>query len=125
MLLWFIIWYRIPDQSKRLCVLASLYAQLTESTEDDVDRLAFINEELGLSRDTRSLRFPALIAPYIWRNAKCLKNINLDNPERYVQRLLRRTPCWLWYADKETRQHDIQRLLQLCGQDMDGTTRVA
>jgi len=114
MFLWFMLWYRTPDQSKRMCVLASLYARLMECQPDDRECLERVNQEMGLSRDTNALKFPAAISRWIWKNILPIKRIDLEHEEHYVARLVKKTPCWLWYADAETRYQDIQRLVELC-----------
>lgn len=115
MFLWFLLWYRTPDQSKRMCVLASLYAKLMECDPSDRECLEFINRQMGLSRDTNALKFPAAISRWIWRNILPIRRIRLDtNKEHYIARLVKKTPCWLWYADTETRHEDIRQLVELC-----------
>lgn len=115
MFLWFLLWYRTPDQSKRMCVLASLYAQLMECAPTDRECLEFVNHQMGLSRDTNALKFPVAISRWIWRNTLPLRQIQLNNEDRYIARLVKKTPCWLWYADAETRHADIRRLIEICG----------
>jgi len=115
MFLWFLLWYRTPDQSKRLCVLASLYARLMECDYHDEECLDRVNRQLQLSRDTCALKFPAAISRWIWRNILPLRKIRLgENEEHYIARLVKKTPCWLWYADQQTRHEDIRQLVELC-----------
>jgi len=112
--IWNRFWRLVPEHSKRLCVLASLYVQLTQCSDDDVQQLDKVNTTMGLSRDTRSLRLPAVLARLIWRDTLTIDKVDLRNEEHYINRLVRRTPCWLWYADAETRRHDIRKLLSIC-----------
>ncbi len=112
--IWFSIWARVPDQSKRMFVLASLYVRLMNCNEDDTERLDDVNRTLGLSRDTRVLRTPAIFAPVIWKQVLPIDKIDPDQGERYISRLIKRTPCWLWYADLETRTEDLRQLMHFC-----------
>lgn len=112
--LWFYLWSNMTDQCKRMCVLASLYAKLSYCNEDDIKGLKDLNYSFELSRDPYALRFPILIAPWIWRNVLPVERIDEKQYASYAARLVKKTPCWLWYADAETRRRDIQRLLAYC-----------
>lgn len=112
--LWFYLWSNTTDQCKRMCVLASLYARLSYCSEDDLKQLQELNRDFKLSRDHNALRFPILIAPWIWRNVLPVEKIDVKQYDSYAARLVKKMPCWLWYADAETRSRDIQRLLTYC-----------
>ena len=114
MVFWFMIWYRVPDKSKRLFVLASLYARLLRVQPNDKDKIEELNQLLKLSRDTNALLFPVAISQWVWHTLLPIEKIDLTNKDHYVSRLARRTPCWLWYADTETRHQDIQRVIDVC-----------
>lgn len=114
MFLWFVLWYRLPNRCKRMCVLASLYARLIECRPEDQESLEQVNHAMGLSRDTDALKFPAAISHWVWKNILPIRQIDLNNEEHYVARLVKKTPCWLWYADADTRHRDIQQLIALC-----------
>lgn len=96
-----------------MCVLASLYATLTECS-DDTKRLDRLNQELKLSRDTNALKFPAVIGQWLWKNILPIHRVDLQHEDRYISRLVKKTPCWLCYADTETRHADIRRLIDFC-----------
>lgn len=112
--LWIFFWLRVPDRCKRLLVLTSLYVRLKDCTEDDLRELNVVNRELALSRDPHALRFPALLAPWLWKHVLPLWKIDQEHHDQYITKLLRKTPCWLWYADPDTRRDDLQRLVQVC-----------
>lgn len=111
---WFLLWQHIGDQQKRMCVLSSLYARLTECECDDVKDLCAFNETMGLTRDSHAMRFPALVAPLLWKTVKPVEQTDLTDVDHYIKRLLRKTPCWLVYGDLETRWEDIRRVLDFC-----------
>lgn len=113
---WLLLWERFPNRSKRLLVLGSLYGRLTRCSEDDLPQLHAVNLRLNLTQDVHALRFPTLISPWLWRSVHPVERLDQDLTEGYVERLLKRTPCWLYYADNETRRNDLRRLLQLCHQ---------
>lgn len=111
--LWTSLWSVMPDRSKRMCLLTSLYVCMTGYTEDDTDKLDEMNRELTLSRDTNALRFPALVSPLIWRST-FLKKPPVTDSERselFITRLIKKTPCWLKYGDEQTMRDDMRKLL--------------
>lgn len=112
--LWLFLWNRTQDRFKRMCLLASLHAQLTKCHVDDVAELKNINEEMDLMRDVRALRCPTLFAPMIWKTVLPIERIDLSRSDAYVERILKKSPCWLLYADHETRREDVRQLLAYC-----------
>jgi len=112
--LWFYIWSNASDRCKRMFVLSSLYARLMRCDEDSLEELKELNKNLDLSRDTKVLRTPTLFSSWVWGNLLPLDSINLEHIDRYAMRLVKKTPCWLWYADPETRRKDIQELIAYC-----------
>jgi hypothetical protein len=112
LLLWILFWEKIPDRSKRMFVLASLYGQLTRSDGCDTRMVDAVNRRMDLSCSGRALQFPIATSAWIWDNILPLTKTNLDNKEHYIARLVKRTPCWLLYADAETRHNDISNLVE-------------
>jgi hypothetical protein len=112
--LWFYFWSNASDRCKRMFVLSSLYARLMQCSEDDLDELKALNENLDLTRDTRALRTPALFSTWVWGRTLPLDRVDMERVDSYVTRLVKKTPCWLWYADQETRRRDIQDLILYC-----------
>ena len=111
---WFYLWSNASDRCKRMIVLSSLYARLMRCDEDDLEELKELNENLDLSRDTKVLRTPTLFSTWVWGNTLPLERVNLDRVDSYIMRLVKKTPCWLWYADQETRRRDIKKLIIYC-----------
>lgn len=114
--IWLALWERVPDRSKRMCVLASLYARIMGITEDDTEQLANLGRGLELSRDPKALRLPALMAPYLWRGVRRGQPVETERQDVVVSRLLRKTPCWLRYADDTTMRDDLHTLFNFCQQ---------
>lgn len=112
--LWVFVWNKMPDRCKRLCFLTSLYARLIGCSEDDTAKLDEMNRSLGLTRDVNALRFPALVAPLIWRSVTVNPKIDIERSERYIGTLLKKAPCWLWYADEATIRNDLRQLFEIC-----------
>lgn len=115
MVIWFMLWYRAPNKGKRLFVLASLYARLSgmDDTVDSKD-LSRVNSEFKLTANQRALKFPALASRWVWKRIFPLDKVmfhSLENEEHYINRLVKKTPCWLWYADCDERRDDIRRLV--------------
>lgn len=95
-------------------VLASLYARLMRVDEDNLEELKELNENLDLSKDPKALRAPTLFSQWVWGNTLPIERIDLDHADRYIMRLVKKTPCWLWYADQDTRKKDLQNLIIYC-----------
>lgn len=113
-MLWIMIWYRLPEKGKRLFVLVSLYTRLSGNVLPDCAMLTAINKRFSLTSNPKALSFPALAASKVWSNILPLTRTEFhseSNREHYVNRLLKKTPCWLWYGDSEVRRQDIQALL--------------
>lgn len=113
--IWMLMWRHVPEQSRRMCYLTSLYAYLTGCNEDEMERLNTINKALHLSRDVNALRFPAMIAPFIWKIKTNRMDLTEGRVEQQIGRLMRLTPCWLRYGDDQLMHDDLQNLLKLCG----------
>lgn len=120
-LVWFLLWRRTPDWTRRMCVLCSLYIRLADENPNDpltFERVKAFNQHFGLvsENNLNALRFPMLASRWIWRNLLPLRAMDLSNEEHLITRLIKRTPCWLWYANLETRRNDINALITYCRQ---------
>lgn len=113
-LVWSKLWDFMPVRCKRMCVLVSLYARMENFDEDDIQHLKQINERLHLTRDVNALRFPTLLAPWLWGNVITADKVDPDRTEQYIDRLARRTPCWLQYTDTTSFKEDLRQILELC-----------
>lgn len=111
-MLWFLLWYKAPDSSKRMFVLASLYGQLTRTDGFDKLLVRAVNRRMQLACRPQALQFPMAISRWLWGNVLPIQRTSLDDIDHYVSRLVKRTPCWLWYADAQTRHDDIRELVE-------------
>lgn len=114
--LWLLMWNHVPDKGKRLFVITSLYVRLKEIDDANMAELENVNRTFSLVRtsNSRALCFPALVSCWVWRRLLPFRKVafhNEENVDHYVNRLVTRTPCWLWYADYEERREDIQKLV--------------
>jgi hypothetical protein len=119
--LWLFLWELTTNRFKRMCLLASLHAQLVRCNEKDHDQLEDVNNELDLDRNPRALMFPTLFAPVIWRSVLPIDKIDMDRSDVYIARLIKKTPCWLLYADLQTVHNDIHSLLLYCRERRNAT----
>lgn len=118
-LVWFLLWRRTPEWARRMCVLCSLYIRLTDENPHDpitFERVKEFNRQFDLvsEHNLNALRFPMLASRWIWHNLLPLRALDPSNEERLISRLVKRTPCWLWYSTLETRRQDLQSLLSYC-----------
>lgn len=97
-----------------MCLLTTLYASTVGCDEDDTSVLQIVNESLNIARDINALRFPAMLTPLIWSRYKPNLRVEPEHKERYVNRLLKRTPCWMLYSDETTMREDINKLIEVC-----------
>lgn len=112
MMLWFLLWYRAPDSSKRMFVLASLYGQLMRTDGFSRPLASAVNRKMHLTCSAKALQFPMAISSWLWTNVLPLQKVHITDMDHYVSRLVKRTPCWLWYADAKTRHDDIRTLVE-------------
>lgn len=75
-----------------------------------MDRL---NTKLHLVDDITAMRFPTLFGPKIWKGVKPLNNMETIN-DRYFERLVRLTPCWLLYTDTQSFIKDLKIMVSYC-----------
>lgn len=115
-LLWFMLWLKLPEWTRRMCLLCSLYGRLSGCQVDDVERLRAFNRHFNLISEGNfnALRFPLTLSGAIWRNLTPVGRLNERNTERYIARLIKRTPCWLYYAEHETQRQDIAGVVAYC-----------
>lgn len=112
--LWFVLWNHATDRFKRMCLLTSLHAKLVSCDENDLQRLEAVNTQLNLDRDTRALKFPTLLGPVLWKQVLHIEKIDIARSEVLISRIIKRSPCWLLYADDQVIRQDIRALLAHC-----------
>ena len=110
-IVWFVFWYRTPDSLKRMFVLTSLYARLTDDEDMSLQRLQTFSQEFELNSRAKEMKFPALVSRWVWKRLLPIYRVCLKNEDHYVHRLVKKTPCWLWYDDADRRRKDIEQLI--------------
>lgn len=110
---WYGMWQRSDVGFRRMCVLASLHAQLVECNSGDCHAIGLLNERMNLVADANAMKIPTLFAGVIWKTLPTVDKLDLTS-ERIVQRIKRLTPCWLHYGTDERFEMDIRSLLGFC-----------
>lgn len=110
---WAWVWSRLDNKFKRMCMLASLHAVLLKCDDTETKRIAELNNVLGLVQDVNALRLPTLFGPLLWKRVLPIEVIDVTT-DRYIQRIVRMTPCWLLYTDESEFKKDLRRLLNYC-----------
>lgn len=99
----------IPARTRRVVVLASLYALLLDK-EPTLQQLTALNTSLNLAKWPDSLKMPARIPTSFWNNGEDIKDI-ADITDRETVILSRIRP-WLMYSNKLDIGSDVRTLLQ-------------
>lgn len=93
--------------------MSSLHAQLTACCESDQEKLERLNSDLKLVGDVSAMRLPTLFGPMIWKGIKPLAKMDVIN-DRYFERLVRHTPCWLLYTDHQSFIQELKEMVGYC-----------
>lgn len=110
---WNWMWLKSDVKFRRMCVMASLHAQLAKCSTDDDDAITLLNQHMGLVNDFNAMRLPTLFAGLIWKNLPAIERLDTDN-KNLVTRIVRQTPCWLYYTSEQGYESDIKDLLGFC-----------
>lgn len=115
---WVFVWNRLDDRLKRMCLMASLHAALLQCNEHEHARIAKLNSSMDLIRGDLedALRLPTLFGKYVWRGILPIEKVDL-NSEKYVQRIVRMTPCWLTYTDESNFIDELKQLFSFCAHE--------
>lgn len=111
--IWRWCWSKLDVDFRRMCVMSSLHAQLIVCTDGECEKMQKLNSKLNLLGDVDAMRLPTLFAPKIWRGVKPLAKMDHLN-DRYFERLVRMTPCWLLYTDKQTFIRELKVMVGYC-----------
>lgn len=96
--------------------MSSLHAQLIACTDGECEKMQKLNSRLHLVKDISAMRLPTLFGPTIWRGVRPLAKMEKLN-DRYFERLVRMTPCWLLYTDTATFIKDLREMVSFCVQE--------
>lgn len=107
---WNWLWLQSDVGFRRMCVMASLHAQLAKCTSDDCMAIARLNQRMGLVADSNAMKLPTLFAGVIWKNLPAIEVLDTDS-QKLIRRIKRFTPCWLQYTTDDRYETDIKNLL--------------
>lgn len=106
----------IPDRTKRLILLASLTAWLSNKTGFDQKTCHKLNTMMQLCNDDNALEFPMRISKVIWKgdsgNIQLYPEHTHSDLDNTVTRLVDQVPCWLRYSDITSIRKDISHILE-------------
>ncbi len=104
----------LPDRTKRLVLLSSLYAWLCNTTQFDDKTINKLNKIMELSSQDSALKFPMQLSSVIWHgdgNSTQLYPAPQLDEETMINQILARVPKWLKYSDDRSVSQDIIKLL--------------
>jgi len=113
--IWHGVWARSDVGFRRMCVIASLHAQLVKCSSTDHNSIDRLNERMQLVADSSAMKFPTLFGNVIWKHIPPVEKVDL-NSDRVVRRIIRSMPCWLNYGTEEKLESDIKCLLGFCAE---------
>lgn len=112
----------IPSKTKRMCLIASLTANIRGTYALDHDSLKLLNETMGLGDNEDSLLFPIVIGKKIWnvtsdefetvRKLIRLCDWSKEQVSKICTVIMGMIPQWLWYADRHAVATDVELLLR-------------
>lgn len=106
----------IPDRTKRLVMLSSLYANLCNKTNFNSNTISKLNKIMALSSDDKALEFPMHISSAIWHGDHGRTILHDSSSQQLsvhdlIEKIISTMPQWLVYSDKEIVSQDIAKLL--------------
>lgn len=105
----------LPDRTKRLVLLSSLYARMSGQTSFDSKTISKLNQIMMLSSKDSALEFPMQLSRVIWqrdRGTSVLYPLETqENEEQLVEQIFDKVPQCLLYSDKQAVSQDIAKLL--------------
>lgn len=112
----------IPSKMKRMCLIASLTANIRNTYQLDQNSLKVLNETMSLVQNEDSLLFPVVIGKKIWHDqAKGFETIRAlikacdwskEQVSKICTAIMELIPSWLWYGDRDTIATDVELLLR-------------
>lgn len=106
----------IPDRTKRLVMLSSLYASMCNKTNFNSNTISKLNKIMALSSDDKALEFPMQLSSAIWHGDQGKTILHDSNAQQLsvhdvIEKILNTMPQWLIYSDRESVSQDIAKLL--------------
>ena len=104
----------LPDRTKRLVLLSSLYALICGTTSFDSETINKLNKVMKLSNKDKAWEFPMQLSSVIWRNYEQQFAVypfnNIQDTERVISSIIAKIPNCLRYSDDQSIIKDISRL---------------
>lgn len=113
--MWHWLWAHSDVGFRRMCVIASLHAQLVKCSSNDCAAIQRLNERMNLVSDVNAMKIPTLFGNVIWKNVPYVEKVDFTS-DRMIHRIIRSTPCWLNYGTDEKLESDIRILLYYCAE---------
>lgn len=110
---WNWLWMQSDVSFRRMCVMASLHAQLAKCSTDNCEAITRLNQRMSLVNDSSAMGLPTLFAGVLWKNIPPIGMLDTDNV-KLIRRIKRLTPCWLNYASDDRYESDLACLLEFC-----------
>lgn len=113
--IWIKLWDYADPELKRMCVMASLYSVIVQCKTNECEKISHLNSNMKLVRDEAALRLPIHYGPYVWKGVIAIDKIDKADltTDQFFMRLIRKTPCWMKYADDATFLKDLKTLFKL------------
>lgn len=104
----------LPDRTKRLVVLSSLYALMCGTTSFDSRTINKLNQVMKLGNTDKALEFPMQLSSVIWRGIDGKVIIypptNLQSISEIIEGIMNKIPKCLMYSDRQSVLTDISKL---------------
>jgi hypothetical protein len=104
----------LPDRTKRLVMLSSLYALVYGVTSFDSKMINKLNQIMNLSSADKALEFPMQLSSVIWRGVDgqtvTYSSLNAYGIDEIILKIMDKIPQCLVYSDRQSILTDISRL---------------
>lgn len=106
----------LPERTKRLVLLSSLYALVSGTTSFDSLTIRKLNKIMCLSTEDKALEFPMQLSSVIWRGDARQSVIypvseSQSDWDSFITRIVDKVPKCLFYSDRQNIFKDISKLL--------------
>lgn len=105
---------RMTAERRRLIVMSSLFARLTDEHGIEPNQLANFLKAFRFNDKKWQVKIAMLLARKIWPNVISLSRIDDRHNDRYILRLQNRMPRWFFYGGCAQRHRDIRDVVRFC-----------
>lgn len=107
--MWNFAWFKIDSDFKRMCLIGSLHGKLKSCSEDDINDIKLLNDNLNLVKDINAIRLPILLGPLFWNKLISIDKVDLEK-DAMINKIIRKMPCWIKYSDEANMRSDLRKL---------------